>query len=131
MAGYWPSEQATTDDAIVAKLMNDTPKVVFSRTIHKAEWSNSTLVKDDAAEAIRQLKAASGKDIAIFGSNNLCVSLMRDRLVDEFRIMINPVVIGTGTPPFAGIDEPLKLKLSSSRTFESGNVLLCYERPVS
>lgn len=125
MAGYWPTE-LTRDDPVVARLMNDAPKVVFSHTMNRPEWSNTTLVNDNAARAVRNLKDQPGKDIAIFGSNNLCVSLMQDGLVDEFRIMVSPVVIGAGTPLFKGIKDTVKLKLASDRKFKNGNVLLTY-----
>jgi dihydrofolate reductase len=127
MASYWSSEPALETDPVVAKQMNETSKMVFSHTLNKADWQNTKLVSDDAAEAVRQLKTQPGKEIGIYGSNNLCVSLMRDGLVDEFRIMVNPVVIGKGTLLFAGINNKVDLKLIDTRKFASGNVLLTYQ----
>jgi dihydrofolate reductase len=126
MASYWPSPAATADDPIVAGLMNSLPKIVFSRTLQKAEWNNTRLINDNVAEEISQLKQRPGKDLALFGSANLLSTLIQMGLVDEHRIMVNPVVLGSGTPLFQGIRNPLNLELLKTRTFRSGNVLLCY-----
>jgi dihydrofolate reductase len=72
------------------------------------------------------MKGVSGKDIAIFGSNELCVSLMEKDLVDEFRIMVNPIALGAGTPLFTGLSKKVRLKLEKIREFKSGNVLHYY-----
>lgn len=127
MASYWPTSAAITDDPIIADLMNSLPKIVFSRTLQKAEWHNTRLVKDHIAEEITQLKEQPGKDLAIFGSANLLSSLIQMDLVDEHRIMVNPVVLGRGTPLFQGITERLELRLLKTRPFASGNVLLYYQ----
>lgn len=127
MASYWPRAAASTDDPIVAGLMNNTPKIVFSRTLKKADWNNTRLVHEGAAAEIKKLKADSDKDIAIFGSNNLVVSLLSENVIDEFRIMINPVAIGSGTPLFHGLRGKIQLKHIDTRIFKSGNVLLYYQ----
>ena len=127
MASYWPTPLAIEDDPEVAAQMNGIPKIVISRTLDKAEWNNTRLIKDHVAEEINRLKQGAGKDLAIFGSSNLSVSLLQMGLVDEFRIMLNPVVLGAGTPLFKGVIQPLKLKLIKTRTFDSGNVLLYYQ----
>ncbi len=127
MAGYWPTPFAKENDPIVAEKMNILPKIVFSRTLEKAEWSNSRLVKEDVAQEIGKLKQQSGKNIAIFGSSNLCVSLIKRGLIDEFRFMVNPVVLGKGNTLFAGLNDELNLKLLKTKTFKSGNVLLYYQ----
>lgn len=127
MAGYWTSEGAVNDDPIVAGLMNSKPKIVFSKRLEKVDWNNTQLVSDATPEYISELKKEAQGDIAIFGSNNLCVSLVKMGLVDEFRIMVNPIVIGKGTPLFFGLDDKLKLKLTNSKVFKSGNVLLYYQ----
>ena len=102
------------------------PKVVVSRTLDDLGWANARLVKDGLPEALAELKQQPGKDIALFGSSNLTASLMRMGLVDEFRIMVNPVVLGEGRPLFQTADRT-NLKLVRTRTFDSGNVLLYYE----
>ncbi len=131
MEAYWPTEQAVRYDPIVAGLMNNTPKVVFSKKLKKVEeteyWKNVRLIKDNAAAEVKKLKKQRGGDIAIYGSNNLCVSLMKGGLVDEFNLMINPIAIGSGTSIFKGLEGKLNLKLVKIKTFKNGNVLLCYQ----
>lgn len=127
MASYWPTSAAITDDPVIADLMNRLPKIVFSRTLQKAEWNNTRLIKDHIAEEITKLKQQPGKDLAIFGSANLLSTLVQMDLVDEHRIMVNPVVLGSGTPLFQGVNEPIELKLLKTKTFDSGNVLLYYQ----
>ncbi len=127
MAGYWPTESAKKNDPIVAELMNRALKVVFSKTLKEAEWNNTRLATTSAVEEVKKLKREPGKDLAIYGSNELSVSLVQAGLIDEFRIMVNPVVLGRGNLLFKGIKDRLYLKLIRTRTFKSGNVLLCYE----
>ena len=127
MASFWPTPFAIETDPVIAAKMNAFPKIVISRTLDKADWNNTRLIKDNVAEEITRLKRQPGKDLAIFGSANLTASLMGMGLVDEFRIMVNPVVLGQGTPLFKGVSQPIKLKLIKTRTFHSGNVLLYYQ----
>jgi dihydrofolate reductase len=126
MASYWPTEFAIRDDPIVAGLMNSLPKIVFSKTLEKAEWTNSRLIKENVPEEVSKLKRQPGKDIAIFGSSNLAATLAESGLIDEYRIIVNPVFLGGGTSLLKGIKDRLKLKLLRAKTFESGNVLLYY-----
>jgi dihydrofolate reductase len=126
MASYWPTELAISDDPEVAGLMNSLPKVVFSKTLDKAEWNNSKLVKENVTEEVLKLKQQPGKDIAIFGSSDLAVTLAEHGLIDEYRLIVNPVFLGGGTPLLNGIKEKLNLKLFNTRIFKSGNVLLYY-----
>jgi dihydrofolate reductase len=126
MASYWPSPEALQNDPEIANLMNSTPKIVFSTTLDSADWQNTRLVKDHVADEIARLKQQDGKDLAVFGSANLLASLMRLDLVDEHRVMVNPVLIGKGTPLFKDVPEAVELKLTASRTFPNGNVLLTY-----
>ena len=127
MASYWPTQFAKENDPMVADKMNRIPKLVFSKTLDKAEWSNSRLVKEHIAEEVSKLKQQQGGDLAIFGSSDLTVSLLEMGLVDELRIMVNPVVLGSGKQLFEGMHEILKLKLLKTKTFRSGNVLLYYQ----
>lgn len=127
MAGYWPTEAANRDDPEIARLMNSLPKIVFSNTLDNAEWENTKLVRDNIVEEVTTLKEQSGKDIAIFGSSDLAVTFIDLGLIDELRIMINPVVLGDGKTLFSGIKSRLDLNLIKTRTFKSGNVLLYYE----
>jgi dihydrofolate reductase len=127
MASYWPTPIAMEDDPAVAGKMNAIPKFVFSGTLDRAEWSNSRLVKENIAAEVLQLKQQEGRDLAIFGSANLAMSLLQMGLIDELRLMVNPVILGKGKPLFEGIHEKLNLKLIKTRVFRSGNVLLCYQ----
>ena len=127
MASYWPTENALKNDPIVAGKMNALPKIVFSRTLEKAEWNNTKLVKDNIAEEISRLKQKQGKDMVIFGSSDLALTLIQHGLIDEYRILLNPIVLGSGKPLFKGIKDRLKLKLLKAKTFRSGNVMLYYK----
>lgn len=127
MASYWPTLSGTNDDPIVAYKMNTIPKIVFSKTLEKAEWENTRLIKDHIKEEITSLKNQSGKDIYIFGSANLAVTLREMELIDEYRIIISPVVIGQGKPLFENVKNNLNFRLLKTRIFNSGNVLLYYE----
>ena len=127
MASYWPTPAATTDDPIVANKMNTMSKIVFSKTLEKVEWNNTRLVKEHAAEEISKLKQQPGRDLFLFGSATLAATLIQNGLIDEYRIMVNPVILGSGRPLFKGIQEKLNLKLLKTKTFQNGNVLLYYQ----
>ena len=127
MAAYWPTSAAEQDDPTVAAKMNGLSKIVVSRTLDKAEWANSRLIKDDVTEELERLKQQPGKDIAILGSSALTASLLQMGLVDEVRIMVNPVVLGAGKSVFRTAGERIGLKLLKSRPFNSGNLLLYYQ----
>jgi dihydrofolate reductase len=126
MASYWPTQAALKDDPIVALTMNSIAKIVFSTTLQKADWNNTRLVKQRIPEEVTKLKEQPGKDIAIFGSSDLATSLIPSNLIDEFRLIINPVVLGNGKTMFKGIRDVCNLKLLKTKTFHSGNVLLSY-----
>lgn len=126
MASYWPSEMAGTDDPVVAGKMNSLRKVVVSATLKSVDWKNSTLLQGDIVEGVRKLKQQPGKDIAIFGSSDLAQVLVRHGLIDEYRILVNPIILGAGKSLFNGLNYRQKLRLIESKTFSSGNVLLCY-----
>ena len=127
MADYWPSLSAAKDDPVIADKMDNLPKIVFSRTLGKVAWKNTRLVKENAVEEVAKLKQQPGKDLAIFGSSDLALALIQKDLIDEFRIFVNPVVLGGGKSLFNGIKGRLNLKLIKTKTFRSGNVLLYYQ----
>jgi dihydrofolate reductase len=127
MANYWPTPTAMENDPIVADKMNNLPKIVLSRTLEKAEWNNTRLIKENIADEISKLKQQPGKDLLLFGSADLASTLTQLGLIDEYRIMVNPVVLGSGNPLFKRIHHRLDLKLVNARTFRSGNVLLYYQ----
>lgn len=127
MASYWPTDAAKKDDPVIARIMNDLPKLVFSNTLQKVEWENTHLVKTNFVEEVTKLKEQPGKDIAIFGSSDLAVSFIEHGLIDEFRIMVNPIILGGGKPLLQGIANQLALKLVKTRVFKTGNILLYYQ----
>lgn len=127
MASYWPTAAGLADDAVIADLMNSKPKIVFSKTMEKAEWNNTLLIKDNIGAELEKLKQMPGKDLIVMGSANLASTLRQLDLIDEYRIIINPIVLGQGTPLFKPSTERLKLELIRTQIFKSGNVLLCYK----
>jgi dihydrofolate reductase len=133
MAAYWPGASAIENDPIIAGKMNELPKIVFSRTLKKTGpaspervWKNSRLMEGGLEEEIMKLKGIPGKDMVIFGSSCLALNLMKSGLIDEYRIIVNPIALGKGKSVFAGLDQRIHLKLRSVRQFKSGNVLLHY-----
>jgi dihydrofolate reductase len=126
MEAFWPTPMAIQTDPIVAGLMNGLPKVVFSRSLEKAEWNNTRLIKDHIAEEVTALKQQTGKDMAVFGSADLLTTLIQMDLVDEHRLLVNPIVLGSGSPIFKNVKNSFKLKLIKTRVFQNGNILLCY-----
>jgi dihydrofolate reductase len=124
MAAYWPT--APRDE--IAEQMNSLRKVVFSRTLEQAQWNNSHLVRGDAAGEVARLKRESGKDLVILGSASLASSLLKANLIDEYRVILEPVVLGSGHPLFESIDERIRMKLTDSRVLGTGVVVLYYQR---
>ncbi len=122
MAAYWPSAKGATAD-----IMNAIPKIVFSKTLEHATWNNTRLVRENAEREVPGLKQQAGKDLFIFGSANLAHSLTRSGLIDEYRLGLNPVVLGRGSPLFKPAPEGMKMKLLDARALKSGCVLLRYE----
>ncbi|MFZ1132139.1 MAG: dihydrofolate reductase family protein [Terriglobales bacterium] len=131
MASYWPTPRAIKNDPLVAEGMNRLPKVVFSKTLQKASWNNTRLVKEDLSAEIRKMKQdpgqAPGLDMLIFGSGSLIAQLAHQGLIDEYQIVVHPVVLGKGRTMFDGLTRKLPLKLTRTRTFANGNVLLWYQ----
>jgi dihydrofolate reductase len=127
MAGYWPTPEAIKNDPIVAERMNNLPKIVFSRTLDQVHWNNTRLVKGDMLSEIRKMKQESGNNMTILGSGSIVSQLAPQGLIDEFQVMLNPVVLGKGKTMFQGIQDKLALRLTKTRVFYNGNVLLHYE----
>lgn len=127
MASYWPTPAAAQNDPDVAEGMNSLPKIVFSRTLEKTTWSNTTLKKGDLAGEVKKMRKEPGEHIAILGSGSIVSQLTKEGLIDEYQVVVHPVVLGTGRTMFDGIREKLPLKLTKTRAFGNGNVLLCYE----
>ncbi len=127
MKSYWPTQEAIKNDPIVAGGMNKAEKIVFSGTLDKVDWNNTRLVKDDMLAEVRKLKQQPGKDLTVLGSGSIVSQLAQNGLIDEYDILLNPVVLGKGKTMFEGMQEKLSLNLIKWRTFGNGNVLLCYE----
>ena len=127
MAGYWPTPTAIRNAPVVAEGMNSMPKVVFSRTLDKAQWNNTTIVTGDIASEIRLMKEKPGKGMAILGSGSIVSQLAQEGLIDEYQVVVNPVILGSGRTMFSGIKEKLNLKLTKTRAFGNGKVFLSYE----
>jgi len=126
MASYWPTPQALEDDPVVTDLMNRVPKYVFSHTLSSADWANTTLVSGEAGPAVAKLKEEDGYDLAVLGSAKLTASLIEQGLVDELRVMVNPVLLGGGVSLYSAITQRIPLTLLRTTVFPSGNVLLVY-----
>jgi dihydrofolate reductase len=145
-AGYWPTAITSSSGTLVkdgrkivvptkvsdvhtqvANKMNSLQKIVFSKTLKKAEWNNTKLLRDIDPEQIRKLKLGKGKDMVIFGSSQIVSEFTNLGLVDEFHLFVNPVVLGGGIPEFKGLKERLNLKLFKTKTFGSGQVCLYYQ----
>ena len=125
MADTWP---ASTDT--VAPLMNDIPKVVFSRSLESASWPESRIARGDVVEEIARLKAEPGGEILAHGGVRFVQSLVRLGLVDEYRLYVYPVAVGGGARLFPDLGRPQGLRLLSSRVFQCGVLALTY-RPMT
>jgi dihydrofolate reductase len=127
---YWPAAatnpSTSKSDLEIAHQINNMTKVVFSRTLDRVEWKNARLLKEIIPEEIVEMKHQPGKDMVIYGSGSIVSTLMNLGLIDEYRIMVNPVILGNGKPLFKGLKDELNLRLLETKTFGSGNVLLCY-----
>ena len=127
MAGYWPNAAPPAEDPVIIEAMNNLPKIVFSKTLERTDWKNTRLVKEINKGEILKIKKQAGKDIVIYGSGSIVSALTQMGLIDEYRLFVNPVVLGKGKPMFKGLNNRLKLKLSLTNTFRCGVVLLHYE----
>lgn len=126
MAGYWPTPMAMQQDPDVAAGMNQASKIVFSRTLTSTGWNNTTIMKENVLEQITKMKETPGHDMTILGSGTVVSQFTAHHLIDEFALMIDPVILDKGTSLFSGIPVSQNLQLVNSRTFKSGAVLLQY-----
>lgn len=126
MAAYWPGEEARRDDPVTAKYMNSLHKYVISHSLKTVTWENSSLLTGDPVEAIARLKEQPGKDLGIGGSD-LVVSLDLFRLIDEYRILYAPIILGKGKPLFSGMLQRVRMELVDSQVFKSGVVANRYQ----
>lgn len=132
MANYWPTPDALKNDPIVAGFMNSIPKIVFSKTLKDVKegphWKNIKVFHEIKPEEIVELKEQEGRDIMIFGSGTIVQQFANLDLIDEYHLIVNPIILGAGKYLFKDVKK-MNLKLLDTRTFKSGNVLLTY-RPV-
>jgi dihydrofolate reductase len=127
MVSFWPTPHAAQMLPDVALAMNHSPKVVFSSTLEKASWNNTRLIKGDVAPAMEKLKKEPGPGLVIMGSGSIVSQLAQAGMIDEYQIVVHPLALGAGKTLFEGGNVNLPLKLTKSRSFKNGNVLLCYE----
>jgi dihydrofolate reductase len=131
-AGSWPNVPDKPDvsegEKAYARKLNSMRKVVFSRTLGSAEWNNSVLLREIDPEAIKQWKQEDGKDMLIYGSASIVQQLTNLGLIDEYQLLVHPVVLGGGKPLLKNITDKQRLKLVSAKPFRSGVVLLTYQR---
>jgi dihydrofolate reductase len=123
---HWASKPEGEDAWAVDKF-NNTSKVIFTKTLDKSEWDNTVLAKGDLVDEITKLKKQDGKDIIAYGGATFISALIKQGLIDEFHLFINPVTLGTGMTIFKGLDSKQNLTLIKSLAFTCGIVLLCYE----
>ena len=133
MAGYWPTPEGIKSEPVVAGIMNSIPKIVFSKTMKEVKdgpvWKNVKVFREINPREIIKMKEQDGKDIAIFGSGTIVQQLANLGLIDEYRLLVNPLILGAGKPLFKDVKKT-NLKLLGARTFKDGNVLLTYEPKV-
>jgi dihydrofolate reductase len=126
MAGYWPTPASREEDPVIRDFMNETPKLVFSRTLKEATWNDTQVIPELNESVVAELKQQTGKDMVIYGSGSVVGQITQWGLIDDYRIFVNPVVLGRGKPMFRGLAERRELVPAGTRTFSNGVVLLRY-----
>jgi dihydrofolate reductase len=126
MVKFWPTEEAAKQMPEVAEGMNRMPKIVFSTTLDKATWKNTTVIKSDIVKAVRELKQQDGPNMVIMGSGTIVSQLAQAKLIDEFMIVTIPLVLGKGRTMFETVTERFRLKPTQTRTFKNGNIVVNY-----
>lgn len=127
MAAFWPTPQAAQMLPQVAAGMNAMRKHVFSRTLERVSWQNTALHTGDLVSGVTALKEQPGPDLVVLGSGSIVSQLTAAGLVDEFQIVLNPIVLGRGRTLFETVDRKIPFTLTRTRTFRNGNVVLWYE----
>lgn len=128
MASFWPSPMAQETLPVLASHMNRRRKIVFSRSLSRADWNNTRLMQDDLGTVMRALKAEAGPQLVVLGSASLVRQLAELDLIDSLQVVINPIILGAGKAMFSDLKQHLTLTHRESRTFQNGNVALSYER---
>ena len=129
LAGYWPTvKNNDNDDLEIANRLNSAPKHVVSSTLKQPEWGNSTIINSGVVKAVTNLKQLPGHNILVFGSAMLVESLMDAGLIDEYRLLVHPIIMGSGKRAFKDRIATTKLTLIETTTLSSGVISLCYGR---
>jgi dihydrofolate reductase len=128
MEGFWPTPAAAQQMPDVAKAMNTAKKYVASRSLKTAAWNNTTIINGDLVAEVRRLKAEAGPDLLIMGSGTIVAQLAEAGLIDEYQIVVHPLVLGSGRTMFDGVSKRLDFTLQKSRAFSNGNIVLWYAR---
>ena len=126
MAGFWPTEAGRAANAAVAERMTQMPKYVVARTLRARAWANTTVLAGDLVAEVTRLKAAPGPDVTILGSGTIVAALTEAGLIDEYQIVVNPIVLGSGRSIFDGVGRRVALNLTRTRGFANGNVVSWY-----
>jgi dihydrofolate reductase len=129
MASFWPTPEALEAWPVVAERMNSLPKVVFSNSLAQPSWQNTDLVSGDIESFVENMKREPGPDIVIMGSGTIVAQLTDARLIDAYQIVVTPIVLGSGRTMFEGVKEKVPLRLTGTRAFDNGNVVLWYAPP--
>lgn len=128
---FWPQTlkdpKTSPDDRKIAQIIDDIWKLVFSKTLKEVTWKNSKLYHEIDPEEVKRWKQYDGKDLVIFGSGTIVQQFTNLGFIDEYRLLVNPVILGKGKPMFANVEDQHKLKLTNTQTFGNGNVLLYYK----
>ena len=127
MVSYWPTPEAMQAAPVFAERMNNLPKVVFSRTLEAPSWNNTKLVTGDIVAEVAKMKQEPGDDMVIMGSGSIVAQLTEARLIDEYQVVLNPIVLGSGKTMFEGVTHKVGLKLTDERAFKNGKVVLSYQ----
>ena len=129
-AGSWPhvpeNPSVSEGEKEYARKLNSMRKIVFSKSLEKAEWNNSQLMKEVLPEEIARMKQEPGKDMVIYGSASIVQAFTNLGLIDEYQLLVHPIVLGSGKPLFAGIAQPAQLNLLHTKSFPSGVIGLYY-----
>lgn len=131
MASYWPTPEGIKSEPLVAEIMNNIPKIVFSKKMKEVKdgsvWKNVTVFHEINPEEIMKLKKQEGKDIVILGSGTIVQQFANLGFIDEYKLFVNPIILGEGKPLFKDFKK-MNLELVSTRNFKNGNVLLIYRQ---
>lgn len=127
MASFWPTLGAAAQFPVVAAQMNGRPKVVVSRTLATVAWNNARLVADGLVEEVRRMKSSEDQDMTILGSGSVVTQLAEAGVIDEYQMLVFPLVLGAGRTMFDGMNRRLSLTLTRSRGFRDGQMFLVYE----